>query len=387
MGLAIFIVPNCKKANDLQTSLNDQKIKTEQIINSGKTGYGNSISVSGNLAVIGAGWENTLQANKAGAVYVYEYNGSQWIEKQRITNPNGSYDRIFGHSVTTNGQYIVITEPWNESAYIYSKVGSEWVLEKKITVSNVSSEIFGISCDIYDNTIVIGSGAVFAMYCSSIGSAYVYEKTGTEWTNTAILTSSNGLAQDGFGVSVSIDKSTIAIGAHKSDCNEGTKGYVCVFEKNGTSWLETQKLLAPDGADYNRFGERVDIENEKLIVSSVIAGGAYYFEKGSSWVFKQKITSPNFSGNDGFGIQVSLSNNYLLIGAGSDSELYTNQGAAYLFKFEGTSWNKKLKIIPSYAKVNGGFGYILFLNNNFAFAAGGGASLTNVTDVYAFTLQ
>ena len=365
------------------TSLSE--IKSEQMLTSGKTGYGSSISVSGNLAVIGAGWENTDQAVKAGAVYVYENVNGQWLERQRITSPNAGYDKIFGQSVATNGNYIVITEPWNESAYIYSKVGSQWTLEQTIKVSNISSEIFGISCDIYENTIVIGSGAVFAMYCNAIGSAYVYEKSGTSWNNTAILTSTGAVAHDGFGVSVSIDNNTIAVGAHKSDCYVGDAGYVCIFDKNGTTWSETQRLVAPDITTGNRFGERLDLENGKLVISSSQGDGVYYFEKVNSWEFKQKITTPDPSQTNYFGVPVSMSGNYFIVGA-QVSDGILNHGAIYLFEFDGTTWIKKNKIVPSDAHEKDGFGYPLFLNNNYIFSTDA-VSITNIGKAYVFELQ
>jgi hypothetical protein len=365
-------------------TMKDLKATSEQIINSGKTGFGNSISVSGNLAVIGAGWENTDKANKAGAVYVYEYDGSKWIEKQRITNPNGAYDNIFGQSVATNGTYIVIGEPNAHSAYIYSKVGTEWILEKKFTVTNVSSESYGISSAVYGNTVVIGSGTVFAMYCSAIGSAYVYEKNGTEWTNTSILTPSGGLAHDGFGSSLSIYENVLAVGASKGSCYAGTQGYVCIYEKNGSNWIETHKLIAPDGANGDRFGQRVDIEKGQLLVASPGIKGVYYFQKGNSWEFKQKIISPNLTENDNFGSDISLFNNNVLIGAYTHSEAYTSQGGAYLFEFDGTNWNNKLKIIPSDAAVNDGFGCVLFLDNNNAFVS---KAIQTVNSTYAYSLR
>ncbi len=367
-------------------TLKEKEIVSEQILTSGKTGYGNSISVSGNLAVVGAGWENTAQANKAGAVYIYEYIDNQWIEKQRLTNPSGSYDRIFGHSVVTNGQYIIVTEPWNESVYIYSKVNSVWTLEKKITVTDISSEIFGISVDLFNNTIVIGSGAVFATYCSAVGSVYVYENNGTDWINTARLIPSGGLSHDCFGASVSIDGDTIAVGARRYDCYAGTQGYVCIFEKNGTVWSEKQKIYAPDGTDGNGFGYLVDMENGKLMICSPGTRSNYYFEKGDTWEFKQKFISPNESGQDSFGHSVSLNGNYALMGAFDHDEAYTNQGAVYLFELEETGWTVKLKIIPSIIRENGIFGSTLYLTDDFVFASGG-ASDTALTNVYIFKLQ
>jgi hypothetical protein len=372
----------------------NSQIISEQKLTTGVSGqFGTSISVSENLAVVSAGWENTAQANKAGAVYVYEYNGTEWIEKQRITNPNGSYDKIFGQSVATNGNYIVITEPNAERAHIYSKVNSTWVLDTTFTVTDISSEEYGVSCDINDNnTVVIGSGGIFALYCSAMGSAYVYEKQGENWSNTARLIPLNGQAHDDFGESVSIDNNnTIAVGARKGECYLDGKGYVCIYDKIGTVWNETIRLSSPDelpeGVPGDRFGTFVDIVNNQLVVSADGVGAVYYFEKAGTWEFKKKIISPNSSGNDGFGRPISLNNNRIFIGASSYSETFTSQGAVYLYEYDGTNWYEKLKITPSEPSVNQGFGSSLYLYKNFGFVAEAKSGYKGIQTTYAYTFS
>ena len=48
---------------------------------------------------------------------------------------------------------------------------------------------------------------------SDSGSAYVFTRTGTTWTEQAKLTASDGAADDQFGSSVAIAGDTIVVGA------------------------------------------------------------------------------------------------------------------------------------------------------------------------------
>ena len=232
--------------------------------------------------------------------------------------------------------------------------------------------------------MVIGSGAIFANYCNAVGSVYVYENNGTEWINTTILTPSNGLAHDNFGASVSIDANYISVGADRGECYSSSQGYVSIFEKDASAWIEKKKLFAPDGTDGNRFGASISLNNNQLIVSTNGVGASYYFERNTDWAFKQKLTSSDVSGNDGFGGPVCLNNNLALIGATGFSGSFSNQGAAYLFEFNGTTWNQKLKILPSDPAIGAIFGNALCLYDNFIFVAAGN-DLNAKLNTYAFT--
>jgi hypothetical protein len=215
-----------------------------------------SIEISGNLAVISAGWENTSNGNKSGAVYIYEFDGKEWLEMQRLISPFGRYDGIYGHNMATDGKTIVITEPNAEQVHVYSKAGEIWERDTSFTVTDNSSEKFGISAAVDGNTFVVGSGAVFATRCNAVGSAYVFEKSGDSWKNTKILVAAGASSHNNFGADVSIYNDLIAVGADNDECYAGAEGYVCIFQKEGNEWIEKQKLTAPDGGPGNRFVNR-----------------------------------------------------------------------------------------------------------------------------------
>ena len=63
------------------------------------------------------------------------------------------------------------------------------------------------------------------------GSAYVFKRSGTTWTEEDKLTASDGAILDWFGRSVSIDGDYVLIGAYLDDDNGPSSGSAYVFKK------------------------------------------------------------------------------------------------------------------------------------------------------------
>lgn len=76
--------------------------------------FANSVSVSGNRALIGAdgqfvnGNEGQAGHEAQGAAFFYFYNGTSWVVTQRVTNPGGTQNDNFGSSVSLSGIYAMI---------------------------------------------------------------------------------------------------------------------------------------------------------------------------------------------------------------------------------------------------------------------------------------
>jgi len=100
------------------------------------------------------------------------------------------------------------------------------------------------------NTIVVGA----------FGSAYVFTRTGTTWTEQAKLTVSDSAWGDDFGNSVAIAGETIiVVGASHDDTDDGNnRGSAYVFTLTDTTWTEQAKLTASDGAASDHFGGKPD---------------------------------------------------------------------------------------------------------------------------------
>ena len=127
----------------------------------------------------------------------------------------------FGISVAISGDTAVVGANENDvpvsnsgSAYVYVRSGSSWSQQAKLTASDAaSSDEFGISVAISGDTVVVGAKWDNAPALSNSGSAYVFVRSGSSWSQQAILTASDAASSDEFGISVAIHGDTVVVGA------------------------------------------------------------------------------------------------------------------------------------------------------------------------------
>ena len=140
----------------------------------------------------------------------------------------------------------------------------------KLTASDgAANDQFGFDVAIAGDTIVVGSWRDDDNGADS-GSAYVFTRTETTWTEQAKLTASNGIAGGLFGISVAIAGDTIVVGADGDGDNGSDFGSASVFTRTGTIWTQQAKLIASDGAELDGFGFSVAIAGDTIVV------GAYW---------------------------------------------------------------------------------------------------------------
>ncbi len=206
--------------------------------------FGVSVSVDGNIMAVGSKWDDDNAFN-SGAVYVFERMapGSPWTQTAKfVTDLNTAY-QVFGHSVSVSGGTIVasiLNENFFDgdrtgAVYVYDKGALGWSQTAKLKPDSggEQSDNFGISVSIDGDTIVVGASeedgnpSQYLAY----GAAYVFEKGASGWSEAAKLTASDGANNDFFGLSVSIDGPTIAVGAQGNDGADTNTGAACVFEK------------------------------------------------------------------------------------------------------------------------------------------------------------
>ncbi|HYL06525.1 MAG TPA: FG-GAP repeat protein, partial [Thermoanaerobaculia bacterium] len=119
---------------------------------------------------------------------------------------------------------------------------------------------------------------------SSPGSAYVFVRSGTSWSEQQKLTPAEGAAGDAFGASVSISGDSIVVGAPFDDDAGNTSGSAYVFVRSGTTWSQQQKLTPNDPAPDTLFGFSVAISGDTAVVGSWGASNGSY-ASGAAYVF------------------------------------------------------------------------------------------------------
>ena len=286
--------------------------------------------------------------------------GPDWsaATQQKIQAADKQASEYFGASVAVSGETVIVGATGDNSGYgtarVFIKSGSTWNEQATLVPDGVSAATysFGYSCAIDGDTAVVGCFAENNSNGNQAGTAYVYTRSGSTWTQQAKLLASDAVdtaqANDWFGISVSIDGDTIAVGAYGNE----VKGATYIYTRSGTSWTEQAKLLPSDLSFQDNFGVSVDIDGDTVVVGSKWqdtggseAGAAYIFVRsGVTWTQQAKIQASDKQASDQFGYSVAIDGDTVIVGAPYEDTVASNAGAAYIFTRSGTTWTEQAKI-------------------------------------------
>ncbi|NND71225.1 MAG: hypothetical protein HKN43_06580 [Rhodothermales bacterium] len=352
--------------------------------------FGNSVAVDGDTAVIGA----HLKDDGKGSAYVFVRSGGTWREQARLTPGDSAAGSSFGRSVSISGDTAVIGayesayvfvrsgNTWNEQAMLTGNDGNDG--------NDGVGSSFGEAVFVAGDTAVIGAWLDDDAGYGS-GSAYVFVRSGVTWSEQVKLTASDGAEYDLFGQSVSISGDTAVIGAQGRSASmfddpSISSGSAYVFVRNGTIWSEQARLTASDAAN---FGNSVSVAGDTAIIGAVRnvndgLGSAYVFVRdGTNWSEQARLTASDAVKYDYFGHSVTISGDSAVIGA----PLYGySVGAAYVFVRSGITWNEQAKLTASDALNVNHFGNsVSVAGNTVIIGAEGDARFTG--SAYVFDLE
>ncbi len=338
--------------------------------------FGNSISISGNAVLVGS-WENDNPGR--GSAYIYRLNGTSWTEEQTLTASDGAPHDGFGSGVSISGDVAVVGAWENDdvgansgSAYVFRFDGRTWAEEQKLTASDAASlDDFGFSVAI-DGHVALIASLHDDDAGSSSGSVYAYRFDGSEWVEEEKLTASDAAAGDNFGYSVSISGNVALVGAYQNDDAGANSGSAYVYRFDGNTWTEEQKLTASDAAAGAAFGNSVSMSGDVALIGAfgnALTGSAYVFrfdETNMQWVEEQRLAASDGGSNDRFGWSVSVSEDLAVVGARNDDDAAANSGSAYLYRFDGSTWIEELKLTASDAAQTDYFGNAVSISEGVA---------------------
>ncbi len=322
--------------------------------------FGRSVALGDGYAVVGASDDDNGRGKDAGAVYIFTKSGENWIEPIKILNQDGAEGDYFGYALAADGDYVVVGAPWDDdkgeqsgSAYILKRDGTTWSQQAKLIPSDGGADNrFGIAVDISGDYVLIG--AFFDNdFGTRSGSAYIFKRNGTIWSEQAILQANDGAEGDWFGVSLAIDDDYAAVGSRYNDNEKGTDaGAVYIFKRDGSIWTQKQKLMASDGAADDLFHE-VDLFGNQLVVGAYQdddkgdnSASIYVFSNnGTSWIEQEKLTASDGEKGENFGCDISMNSTRMVVGAYRDDDNGANSGSIYVLEYNGTKWNEVDKII------------------------------------------
>lgn len=350
--------------------------------------FGTEVAVSGSIMVVGAPGEDSAadgvdgdqaddSAEDAGAAFVFEHDGTAWVEQAYLkasnsegTRGTGSPHDEFGAAVAISGDTIVVgaraeasnsigvngdqednSTPNAGAVYVFKRENGQWFQQAYLKASNTGSgDRFGHSVDVSGDTIVVGAlcessnatginGDQQDNSADCSGAAYVFTREQGIWRQQAYLKASNAETEDYFGGAVAISGETIIVGADREDSiatgvngdqgnstvgpREGAwadSGAAYIFVRENSIWSQQAYLKASNTEESiyhlsDRFGSAVDVSDDTAVVG---APGE------DSW-------STGINGNQD-----------------NSDEIYdSNVGASYVFVRDENGWSQQAYIKPS----------------------------------------
>jgi hypothetical protein len=230
-----------------------------------------------------------------------------------------------------------------------------------------AGDSFGSAVAISGDTAIVGAPYNDINGDADQGAAYIFVRSGGNWTQEARLKAPLGSAGDAFGSAVAISGDTVIVGAYLADTAANVnQGVVYVFTRSAGVWTQQAKLKADDGAANDDFGRSVAIDGDTAIIGAyfkgagpnVDQGAAYVFNRsGGTWTQTQKLSASDAEAGDLFGISVALDAGTAVIGAvGKHDGGVANAGAAYVFTLSDGTWTERQKLSPANLEQDDYFG-------------------------------
>ncbi len=338
-------------------------------------GGGNSgagVSIHRSTLALGARRHGAPTDNE-GAVYVFSRSGSSWVQQAKLQPDDPGEDEFFGEAVAVWGDTILIGAPGADdlgfgsgAAYVFRRTGSTWHQEAQLLASDAQvTSRFGHSLDLQGDLAVVGAYEHDVQGTPNAGAAYVFVRTGTSWVETARLVANDAEGSDNFGKAVSVDGSSIWVGARWDDDAGLNSGSAYVFERlPGTGWMQVQKVVPTDLGQGDAFGFNVCVQGDLALIGSVSddsaatnAGSAYVYRRESAgWTQEAKLVAEDAMERDFFGFSVCLDGEMAVVGAYQEDVAGANPGAAYVFLRNGGDWTQAARLVAEDAAPDQDFG-------------------------------
>jgi hypothetical protein len=290
--------------------------------------FGQSVAISGPLALIGADGES----NSRGAAYVFDLRTGRQLA--RLTAVDGADSDRFGVSVALAGDLALIGAEDDDAsrgaAYLFhARTGAQ--LGKLMASNGANGHRFGASVALSGAFALVGAtqsqnGGKGAAYTYDVSGAFL---PGAVFPQLAILTAADGAVTDEFGVAVSLSGHRALIGAQ----NHGGiffRGAAYLFDARVTGSTPLRKFVPDDAADGDAFGNAVALNGNLAVVCARGRKTVHLYDTTTGGEIN-RLTRPDKSDTTHFPSSLAVSGNRLVVGAREDDDLGFQAGAAYLF--------------------------------------------------------
>ena len=377
--------------------------------------FGSSVAIDNGVIVVGAARDDD-KGNFSGSAYVFTADSDGvFSQTNKLTAIDDEAGSNFGTSVAIESGVIVVGGYNNANSFIGSQAvsASDFSLDENTSIpvglyaaldAGGDDLSFTLSGDDADDFSIDALGQLSFITPpnfesptdANLDNSYIVILTASDGELTADLTltinvtlppkyikydelmklkAADGATDDIFGISVAIDSGVVVIGASGDDDKGNISGSVYVFTMGRDGlYNQTTKLTANDGAESDRFGLSVAIDNGVVVVGAPFdedygrgSGSVYIFTIGSDGLYSQtaKLTADDSAADDRFGQSVAIDNGVVVVGAGGDDDKGNRSGSVYIFTADSDGlYSQTNKLTADDGAAEDGFGIELAIDND-----------------------
>lgn len=191
--------------------------------------FGVSVALSGDTALVGARFAVVDDKLEQGAAYVFD-RGSDggWRQQGKLTASDGVELDGFGVSVALSGDTALVGadgadtgEADQGAAYVFTHDGGVWSQRTKLTADDgAAGDAFGVSVALAGDTALVGANVAAVNGDAKQGAAYVFTRGFKGWGQRNKLTVGDGAELDGLGVSLALSGHSVLLGAQDADVGD-----------------------------------------------------------------------------------------------------------------------------------------------------------------------
>jgi len=244
---------------------------------------GMSVAIDGDVLVAGAWLESTGGGYRAGAAHVFRHSDDGWAEEAVLTMSDGSPHDYFGRAVAVDGDRIVVGAYQYDTAsvtnagalVVFHWTGSGWVEEAVLIADEAAPEdALGRSVAI-SGDYVVGGAKNADLGASNTGGAWVFARHDGVWSQDGILTPVDAAGGDSFGIAVALDGDVAVVGGWRDDTAAGNDaGSARIYKRIAGGWVEVTDAAMEGSAVGDLAGYAVAIDGQQVVC------GAYKRDAG-----------------------------------------------------------------------------------------------------------
>jgi hypothetical protein len=249
--------------------------------------FGYDLAIDGGVVAVGAKRDDDM-GDSSGAVYLFDASTGAQIDK--LLPSDGGANNTFGEAVSMDNGVLAVGAHGHShngvllfpgAAYLFDVATGSELAELQADDAQ-SWDFFGSDVAIDNGIVAVGAWAKNIVFDHS-GAAYVFDAASGSQIGSRLVPADTRDRQH-FGISVAVSNGIVAVGA-EGDIDRGFEAGAA-YLYDALSGSQIDKLLASNGAVFDRLGSSIAIENGLVAAGAVgaddTAGSVYLYGSPSA---------------------------------------------------------------------------------------------------------